>query len=336
VCVRVCVRVCVCACVFMSIVSQCATAQKIARNPSLTTLIIGESGTGKEVIARLIHRASPSVKQPFVDINCGAIPENLLESELFGYEKGAFTGAINRKQGLFELANGGTIFLDEIGNISTNIQAKILKAVENKRFRRINGLEEIKVSTRIIAATNVNLEEAVRDGNFREDLYYRLNVYQINLPPLREREGDSVILAQHFIDSFNHEYDRKIQGLAPSATEFIQNYHWPGNIRELKNAIERAVLVESEEWVEVDDLSVDSEQARPNARVNDTPKVITVDLSSTNFEIPDEGIPLEEIERNIILNALEKANGNISKAARLLRINRGKFRYRLERLGLSV
>ena len=310
------------------------TAQKIARNPSLTTLIIGESGTGKEVIARLIHSASPSVKQPFVDINCGAIPENLLESELFGYEKGAFTGANNRKQGLFELANGGTIFLDEIGNISTNIQAKLLKVVENKRFRRINGLEEIKVSTRIIAATNVNLEEAVRDGNFREDLYYRLNVYQINLPPLRERDGDSVILAQHFIESFNQEYDRKIQGLAPSAKKFIQNYHWPGNIRELRNAIERAVLVESEEWVEAEDLSVDSEQARPSARVNDTLKVITVDLNFTNFEIPDEGIPFEEIERNIILSALEKADGNISKAARLLRINRGKFRYRLERLDL--
>jgi len=312
------------------------TAQKIANNSSLTTLITGESGTGKEVIARLIHSASTSVKQPFVDINCGAIPENLLESELFGYEKGAFTGANNRKQGLFELANGGTIFLDEIGNIPTNIQAKLLKVVESKRFRRINGLEEIKVSTRIIAATNVNLEEAVRDGNFREDLYYRLNVYQINLPPLRERGGDSVILAQHFIESFNQEYDRTIQGLAPSAKEFIQNYYWPGNIRELKNAIERAVLVESEEWVEADDLSVDSEQAKPSARVNDTPKVTTVDLNFSDFEIPDEGIPLEEIERNIILSALEKADGNISKAARLLRINRGKFRYRLERLGLSV
>ncbi len=312
------------------------TAQKIARNRSLTTLIIGESGTGKEVIARLIHNASPSDKQPFVDINCGAIPENLLESELFGYEKGAFTGANNRKQGLFELANGGTIFLDEIGNISTNIQSKLLKAVENKRFRRINGLEEIKVSTRIVAATNINLEEAVKHGNFREDLYYRLNVYQINLPPLRERGDDSLILAQHFIDHFNQEYDRQIQGLAPSAKEFIQNYDWPGNIRELKNAIERAVLVESEEWVEADDLSVDAEQPRPSAAVNSTRKVTTVDLSLTTFEIPDEGIPLEEIEKNIILSALEKADGNISKAARLLRINRGKFRYRLERLGLSI
>ncbi|MFQ5677400.1 MAG: sigma 54-interacting transcriptional regulator, partial [bacterium] len=160
-----------------------ATAIKVARNPSLTTLIIGDSGTGKEVIARLVHNASPSAKQPFVDINCGAIPENLLESELFGYEKGAFTGASNRKQGLFELANGGTVFLDEIGNITTNFQAKLLKAVENKRFRRINGLVEINVSTRIIAATNINLEQAVRDGHFREDLYYRLNVCKIYLPP---------------------------------------------------------------------------------------------------------------------------------------------------------
>ncbi len=310
------------------------TAKKIAGNPSLTTLITGESGTGKEVVARLVHNASPSTKQPFVDINCGAIPENLLESELFGYEKGAFTGANNRKQGLFELANGGTIFLDEIGNISTNFQAKLLKVVENKRFRRINGLEEIEVSTRIVAATNVNLDEAVRDGNFREDLYYRLNVYRINLPPLRERGEDSFILAQHFIDHFNQEYDRQIRGLAPSAKKFILNYHWPGNIRELKNAIERAVLVESEEWVEADDLSVDSEQARLNASPSKSTPVTIVDLNLTNFEIPDEGIPLEEIERNIILSALEKADGNISKAARLLQINRGKFRYRLERLGL--
>ena len=310
------------------------TAKKIARNPSLTTLIIGESGTGKEVVARLVHNASPSTKQPFVDINCSAIPENLLESELFGYEKGAFTGANNRKQGLFELANGGTIFLDEIGNISTNFQAKLLKVVENKRFRRINGLEEIKVSTRIVAATNVNLEQAVRDGNFREDLYYRLNVYRINLPPLRERGRDSLILAQHFIGHFNQEYDRQIRGFAPSAKEFILNYHWPGNIRELKNAIERAVLVESEEWVEADDLSVDSEQAKPKASTSESTTVTTIDLNLIKFEIPDEGIPLEEIERNIVLSALEKADGNISKAARLLRINRGKFRYRLERLGL--
>ncbi|TDI82234.1 MAG: AAA family ATPase [Caldithrix sp.] len=312
------------------------TAEKIARNPSLTTLITGESGTGKEIVARLVHNAGPSTKQPFVDINCSAIPENLLESELFGYEKGAFTGANNRKQGLFELANGGTIFLDEIGNISTNFQAKLLKVVENKRFRRISGLEEIKVSTRIVAATNVNLDEAVRNGNFREDLYYRLNVYRINLPPLRERGEDSIILAQHFVDHFNQEYDRQIRGLAPSAKKFILNYHWPGNIRELKNAIERAVLVESEEWVEADDLSVDSEQAKPKASSSENVIVTTVDLNLIKFEIPDEGIPLEEIERNIVLSALEKADGNISKAARLLRINRGKFRYRLERLRLSI
>ncbi|MFQ5770940.1 MAG: sigma 54-interacting transcriptional regulator, partial [bacterium] len=194
-----------------------ATAKKIAKSSSITTLIYGESGTGKELVARLIHNLSNSSNQPFVDINCGAIPETLLESELFGYEKGAFTGAQMRKQGLFELANGGTIFLDEIGNITTTFQIKLLKAVENKRFRRISGMEEIRVSTRIIAATNINLREAADAGKFREDLYYRLNVCQIFIPPLRHRGNDVLILAQHFIDHFNREYDRQVKGLAPSA-----------------------------------------------------------------------------------------------------------------------
>lgn len=307
------------------------TTKRIANNPSLTTLIIGESGTGKEVVARFLHNTSPSAKEPFVDINCGAIPENLLESELFGYEKGAFTGANNRKQGLFELANGGTVFLDEIGNVSINFQVKLLKAVENKRFRRINGLAEINVSTRIVAATNINLEQAVEQGKFREDLYYRINVCKICLPPLRERGGDALILAQHFINCFNREYNRSIKGLSPAAKDFIGNYPWPGNVRELKNAIERAVLVESDEWIEQEDLAVES-SPRPNTQIGKNRPVESDKFDLTMFEIPDEGIPLEEVERHLILSALEKADGNISKAARLLRINRGKLRYRLEQL----
>jgi transcriptional regulator with PAS, ATPase and Fis domain len=313
-----------------------ATVRKIARSSSITTLIIGESGTGKELFARLIHNLSQSASQPFVDINCGAIPETLLESELFGYEKGAFTGANVRKQGLFELANGGTIFLDEIGNITTNFQNKLLKAVETKRFRRISGLEEVLISTRIIAATNIDLAQAVKNGKFREDLYYRLNVYQIRVPPLRERGDDALQLAQHFIEHFNREYDREVRGLSPSAVDLIRSYRWPGNIRQLKNAIERAVLVEAEEWIEADHILLDSERDRSKPSSRSEPAAPPLVVSDFRIEIPEEGIALEELERNIILSALTKADGNISKAARLLKINRGKLRYRLERLGIDM
>lgn len=313
--------------------------KKIARNPSITTLITGESGTGKEIFSRLIHNLSSSAEQPFVDINCSAIPESLLESELFGYEKGAFTGANMRKQGLFELANGGTIFLDEIGDISLNFQTKLLKAVENKRFRRISGVEEIKISTRIIAATNVNLRDAVETGKFREDLYYRLNVCQIHLPALRDRSDDAITLANHFIEHFNREYDREVQGLAPSAMSLIREYSWPGNIRQLKNAIERAILVECDDWIEAEHFTLDSERKKKiTAEPQQKPEPINNGRQTFDFtkiEIPNEGIALEEVERNLILSALEKASGNISKAARLLQINRGKFRYRLERLDID-
>jgi len=243
-----------------------------------------------------------------------------------------------RKQGLFELANGGTIFLDEIGNISLAFQAKVLKAVENKRFRRINGLEEIEVSTRIIAATNVDLREAVRKGDFREDLYYRLNVCQIYVPPLRARDRDALLLAKYYVDHFNREHSRDIKGLAQSAVDFILEYDWPGNVRQLKNAMERAVLVEAEEWIHASDISIDSEIAETSGTATVVTEVTDVTDSRPGFtriHIPDEGISLENLERNILLSALEKAEGNVSRAARLLHINRGKFRYRMERLNIS-
>ncbi len=315
-------------------------AKKISQNSAITTLITGESGTGKEIFARLIHNVSATGNQPFVDINCSAIPESLLESELFGYEKGAFTGATMRKQGLFELANGGTIFLDEIGDVTLNFQTKLLKAVENKRFRRISGVEEINISTRIIAATNVNLREAVEAGRFREDLYYRLNVCQIQLPALRERDDDAIILANHFVEHFNREYDRQVQGLGESAKSLIREYSWPGNIRQLKNAIERAILVECDDWIEAEHFRLDSEREKKRdvaIKLEPEPKENgkqTFDF--TKIEIPSGGIALEDVERNLLLSALEKANGNISKAARLLQINRGKFRYRLERLDIDL
>jgi len=306
-------------------------AKKIAGGSSITTLIFGESGTGKELVARLLHNLSPYANQPFVDINCGAIPETLLESELFGYEKGAFTGAHMRKLGLFELANGGTIFLDEIGNTTANFQMKLLKAVENKKFRRIGGLHEVQVSIRIIAATNIDLNEAVKNGKFREDLYYRLNGFQIRIPPLRERDSDIMVLAQYFIDHFNQEYDRQVKGLSPSAKKFLSNYSWPGNVRQLKNAIERAVLVETDDWIEETHFSLDAERRSKSTKPKSKPEEQQI-KSFNKFDIPDEGIALEEIERDIIMSALDKANGNMSKAARLLKISRGKLRYRLERI----
>lgn len=315
-----------------------ATVAKIAGSASITTLIVGESGTGKEMVARRIHELNATPEQPFVDINCGAIPETLLESELFGYEKGAFTGAETSKKGLFELANGGTIFLDEIDNTSLNFQTKLLKAVEYKRFRRINGLAEIQVSTRIIAATNIDLMEAIRAGRFREDLYYRLNVCQIYVPPLRSRGDDVLILAQYFIERFNREYEREVKGLAPSAVKVMKSYAWPGNIRQLKNAIERAVLVECDEWIEAEHLMLDPDGQSKNLWPESdqtAPPVTVVNSDFKLFEIPAEGISLEKVERDLILSALARTNGNVSRAARLLQINRGKLRYRMERLGIT-
>lgn len=309
--------------------------RKIAKSVSVTTLINGESGTGKELFARLVHNLSPLADQPFIDINCGAIPESLLESELFGYEKGAFTGAQTRKQGLFELANGGTIFLDEIGNTTLSFQMKLLKVVEYKSFRRIGGVKEIHVSTRIIAATNIDLLDAVHQGKFREDLYYRLNVFQIYIPPLRERVGDVGLIAKHFIGRYNKEYNRNIKGLTPAAEELIKNYSWPGNVRQLKNAIERAILIEAKDWIDVQHFSLDVERSRERQRR--PVKIVQPSFPQLDYnrlEIPDGGISLETFERDIILSALEKARGNLSKAARLLQISRGKLRYRLERLGV--
>ncbi|MEJ2634322.1 MAG: sigma 54-interacting transcriptional regulator [Calditrichia bacterium] len=310
-------------------------ARKSARSSSLTTLITGESGTGKELIARLIHNLSNFSHQPFIDINCAAIPESLLESELFGYEKGAFTGAYASKPGLFELANGGTIFLDEIGNTTSNFQAKLLKVTENKKFRRIGGVDEVTVSTRIIAATNIDLYEAVRMGKFRADLYYRLNIYEIRMPPLREREEDVILIARHFIDSLNQQYGRRVKGLAPSAVHIIKTYPWAGNVRQLKNAIERAVLMECGDWIEAEHLSLDLARLRTRRTSRREAESQKRRPGFNRFEIPPQGLSLEEVERDLILSALEKSRGNLSQAARLLKIQRGKLRYRLEKLGIG-
>lgn len=308
------------------------TAERIAKSANLTILIVGENGTGKELIARLVHELSSSSDQPFVDINCGAIPESLLESELFGYEKGAFTGAQRSKAGLFELAHGGTVFLDEISNTSLSFQGKLLKAVETKRFRRLGGVKEISIATRIIAATNIDLLKAVKEKTFREDLYYRLNIGQILIPPLRERSEDIEILANHFFEMSNKEYRQDIKGFKPEAMNAIKNYSWPGNIRQLKNVIDRAVLIDSEEWIELDDLNLDNKNQNSSS-TNPIAKSKTISKEIFNqFRFPTKGLPLEDIERKIILSALQKAGGNLSHAARLLKISRGKLRYRMEKL----
>ncbi|MFQ5629044.1 MAG: sigma-54 interaction domain-containing protein [bacterium] len=311
-----------------------ALAKKIARSGTPSTLITGESGTGKDLFAQLIHHLSTKGNQPFVDINCGAISETLLESELFGYEKGAFTGAYHSKPGLFELADGGTIFLDEIGSTSQHFQVRLLKAVEHKKFRRINSLKEIRIATRIIAATNMDLHNAIKEGQFRADLFYRLNVCQIHIPPLRERGDDIVLLADHFICQLNSEYHRAIRGLEPCAVKLLQEYQWPGNVRQLKNTIERAILVEADDWIKAEHLLLKAHGPKtPAQKLTDYQEVAVVDFDF--FHIPTGGISIDKLERDVILSALQAAGGNLSKAARLLKMKRGRLRYRLKRLGLK-
>ncbi len=309
--------------------------ERLASSPDITTLIEGENGTGKELFARLIHERSSEHDQPFVDINCGAIPESLLESELFGYERGAFTGAQESKKGLFELADGGTVFLDEIANTSLHFQSKLLKAVETKRFRRIGGVHEIKISTRIIAATNINLNEAIEKGVFRKDLFYRLDIGRITVPPLRERPEDIVLLANYFLNNCNRDYGRDIKGIRPEAIERIKSYPWPGNVRQLKNTIERAVLLESDEWIEVEDLNLDMELDNIMKEAEEAYNPRPADTDINQYRFPTKGIALEELERGIIKSALQKASGNLSQTARLLKISRGKLRYRLAKLGIK-
>ena len=307
---------------------------KIAKVESLTTVIVGESGTGKEQIARLIHHLSHASTRPFVDVNCGALPETLLESELFGHEKGAFTGAQTQKQGLFEWADGGTIFLDEIVNTSPGFQAKLLKVVENKRFRRVNGLHEIEVSTRIIAATNASLKQAVKTGAFRQDLYYRLNICPIHIPPLRQRGRDSLKLAQHFIRRFNAEYGLNVRIMTEAAKQFVLRYPWPGNVRQLRNTLERAMVVECDDTLDVEHLRVDSLHC-------DFPPAIQpeerVQSPLRQGHGPDgRAASWEGIERDAIKTALIAACGNVSEAARILHVNRGKLRYRMGKLGIPA
>lgn len=297
------------------------TVDKILNIRQTILLLTGESGTGKNLIARIIHQRSIQSKAPFVEINCAAIPETLLESEIFGHEKGAFTNAVVAKKGLLEEADGGTLFLDEIGELPPSIQAKFLSFIETKTFRRLGSTKEKKVDIRIIAATNHDLKEAVDKKEFREDLYYRLNVININLPPLRELGQDIIILTNHFIHLFANEFRKKVNGLTEPAKTKLLKYSWPGNVRELRNVIERAVIfTSSEKLTEKEIILVEEKTLNPPAET---------------IQIGEKGLSLYQIESQLLQNALNQTNGNQSKAARLLGLSLDTFRYRLKKYQIS-
>lgn len=292
------------------------TVKKVAKSPS-SVLIRGESGVGKELIAKMLHQLSDRKDRAFVKVSCAAIPDTLLESELFGYEKGAFTGAYSTKKGLFELASNGTIFLDEIGDISPVIQAKLLRVLQEKEFLRIGGTKSIKVDVRIISATNKDLEEAIARGDFREDLFYRLNVITLFVPPLRDRKSDIPLLVNHFIKKYNRTMNRKFEGIEDSAMKMLMEYPWPGNVRELENVIERAIVLGDEPLITKKDIILTSESG--NERKEE--KTLRASIAS--------------IEKNTIEDALQKAGWNISKAAKSLGLKRTTLYYKMKRYGIS-
>jgi len=309
---------------FQSIIGESAAMKatkavmaRVAASPASTVLLTGETGTGKDLAAKAIHYNSGRVGRQFVNITCSALPEQLLESELFGHERGAFTDARSQKRGLFETADGGTLFLDEIGEMTLALQSKLLRFLEEKAFKRVGGLNDVRVDVRVIAATNRDLEEEVKAGRFREDLFYRLQVMPIALPPLRARLGDVPLLAAFFIDRFNTEFRKKVRGLTPAATQLLEQYGWPGNVRELRNAIERATLLADGDRLDASDLTT-----------------LTRTVSPVHFRLPPEGVNIEDVERQLLVQALERSKGNQTQAAQLLGINRDQVRYRIEKFGL--
>jgi two-component system, NtrC family, response regulator AtoC len=294
------------------------TVHKVA--PTMATVMIyGESGTGKELIARAVHNLSERASKPFVSVSAGALPETLLESELFGYEKGAFTGAVTAKPGRFELANSGTLFLDEIGDISPATQVKLLRVLQERRFERLGGTRLIEVDVRVVAATNQDLQQLIADGDFREDLFYRLNVVPVTLPTLRQRAGDIPLLVAHFLEKSNAG-DKRIN---PQAMEALVRYAWPGNIRELENTIERIVILSHGDEIGVADLP-----AEVRAGVSPAERV------ATGFALPDDGVDLEEVELDLVRQALDRTGSSIPKAAKLLGLTAKTLEARMQRLGL--
>lgn len=307
-----------------------AILDRVADTPT-TVLVTGESGTGKELVARALHESSSRRDKPFIKVNCAAIPKDLMESELFGYEKGAFTGAVASKPGRFELATGGTLFLDEIGTIPIEMQVKLLRAIQESEFERVGGIKTLRVDVRLVAATNSDLKKQIATGTFREDLYYRLNVVPIHLPPLRDRDNDTLLLARHFIAKFDARLGKQVEGFEPDAERALLTYPWPGNIRELENVIERAVLFCDAPKLRLQDLS-------PEVRCEGAPASVPPSAIAT----PTAGDGLKEqvkaamarLERELIVRALEQTRGNVTHAARLLKISRKGLQLKMKELGL--
>jgi len=300
---------------------------------SATILIRGESGTGKEMIARAIHALGSSRDKLFITVACTSIPTNLMETELFGHERGAFTDARQQKKGLLEMADGGTLFLDEIGLLPLELQAKLLNVLETQKFRRVGSTGELQVSVRFLAATNEDLEEAVKDGGFREDLYYRLNVVPIHLPPLRLRSEDTMLLSEYFLQVYTSRYVAPIRRFSEDAQQLLQAYPWPGNVRELKNVIERAVLMTEGDLIDAEDLTIDRRVRKEPSALSSAVKISGEGKIEIAF--PAQGIPLAVIEEQVVQAALQHTEGNVSRAASLLHITRDMMRYRIAKYGLS-
>jgi DNA-binding NtrC family response regulator len=297
-----------------------ALLRKIASSPASTVLLTGESGTGKDLAAKVLHYNSSRANKPFMNITCSALPENLLESELFGHERGAFTGADRQKRGLLEMADGGTVFLDEIGEMVPSLQAKLLRVLEEKTFKRVGGSGDIRVDVRVVAATNKTLQDEVRAGRFREDLFYRLNVLPILLPPLRERADDIPLLVAFYVEAYNAEFKKKVRGVTADAMKRLTAHGWPGNIRELRNAVERAMLLTESDTLTPDDFTLGG--------------AATAHLSD-RVELPASGIDLEQLERSLVVQALERTGWNQTRASALLGLNRDQIRYRIEKFHLE-
>jgi DNA-binding NtrC family response regulator len=307
-------------------------AHKVAESEVSSVLLQGESGTGKDLVAKAIHYHSARAENPFVAINCAALPGTLIESELFGYEKGAFTDAKARKEGLFEQAEGGTLFLDEIGELELSLQAKLLRVLEECSFRRVGGLKDLPLDVRVIAASNRDLKTEGEAGRFRSDLYYRLSVIQIDIPPLRERGDDIRVLAEHYLSNFKGRLRKNIDSIAPEALATFRRYQWPGNVRELRNVIERAMILEDGDEITAKylprGLAVESREGSP-----------TPSIAPDHIRLPADGVSLEDVEMSLVRQALERSGGNQTKAAELLDISRDQLRYRmkkLEELGLAA
>ena len=298
-------------------------AEKISQSDTATVLIQGESGTGKEVVAHLIHERSKRQNMPFITVNCANFPEQMLENELCGHEKGAFTDAKEVKKGLLEVADGGTLFLDEIGDMGLNLQGKILRLVEQKSFRRIGGLKDIQVDVRIVTATNKDLLKLREEGKFREDLFYRINVASIRLPPLRERPDDILPMTKYFLQKYNEEFHKNVQKISKGVEDFLRNYNWPGNVRELKNVIERAMILGEGDILLMEHLPIEilGQASKQGGMIE-------------GIRIPPEGISMEKVEEALVRQALKMTNGNQTKAAKLLDISRDALRYRMQKFGI--